>query len=217
MRYMPQWDYNNTPNTCVGCHQNDYSNTTNPDHAGQMFSTDCSTCHSQNSWTPSSFNHDIFWPLTGAHSGIADNCVVCHNGNYNNTSSECVSCHQQDYNNSTNPNHSTLNLGNNCSSCHTTQPGWSPATFAVHNDFYVLAGAHTTLDCASCHNGNYNNTPNTCVGCHQSDYNDTTDPDHEAALLPTDCTICHSQTAWSPSTFDHNTIYPLLGAHANSQ
>ena len=207
-------DYNNTPNTCVGCHQNDYSNTTNPDHAGQMFSTDCSTCHSQNSWTPSSFNHDIFWPLTGAHSGIADNCVACHNGNYNNTSSECVSCHQQDYNNSTNPNHSTLNLGNNCSSCHTTQPGWSPATFAVHNDFYVLAGAHTTLDCASCHNGNYNNTPNTCVGCHQSDYNDTTDPDHEAALLPTDCTICHSQTAWSPSTFDHNTIYPLLGAHA---
>ncbi|MCU0329314.1 MAG: hypothetical protein MUE53_10010, partial [Chitinophagales bacterium] len=51
------------------------------------------------------------------------------------------------------------------------------------------------------------NTPNTCVGCHQSDYNSTTNPNHAAAQFPTNCIACHSQSAWSPSTFDHDNLY----------
>ena len=63
------------------------------------------------------------------------------------------------------------------------KPGWSPATFPVHNDYYVLAGAHTVIanDCAVCHNGDFTNTPNTCVGCHIDDYDNTSDPNHQAA------------------------------------
>ncbi len=209
-------NYNNTPNTCIGCHTADFNATTNPDHEVGMFPTDCTTCHTQNAWTPSSFDHAIFWPLTGAHAGIAGDCASCHNGNYNNTSSDCVSCHQSDYDASLNPNHQTLGLSTNCETCHTTAPGWSPATFPDHNNFYVIAGAHITIanNCAECHNGDYNNTPNTCIGCHQSDFNATTNPDHEVQQFSNECASCHSQDAWMPSTFDHNSVYPLMGAHA---
>jgi hypothetical protein len=209
-------NYNNTPNTCIGCHTADFNSTTNPDHEAGMFPTDCTTCHSQTAWTPSVFDHAIFWPLTGAHATISANCVDCHNGNYNNTSSECVSCHQDDFNTAINPNHSSLGFTTNCTSCHTTDPGWSPATMPNHDSYYVITGAHLAIanNCAACHNGDYNNTPNTCIGCHQSDFASTTDPNHTTQQFPNDCVSCHSQDAWSPSTFDHNAVYPLIGAHA---
>ncbi len=209
-------NYNNTPNTCFGCHSTDFNGTTNPDHEAGMFPTDCTTCHSQDAWSPSSFDHAIFWPLTGAHNAVAGNCAACHNGNYNNTPSECVACHQTDFDGSINPDHDAIGIGTDCASCHTTAPGWSPATFANHNDYYVITGAHTAIanNCAACHNGNYVNTPNTCYGCHQSDFNATVNPDHESGGYPTDCTVCHTQDAWMPSVFDHNTVYPLTGAHA---
>ena len=69
--------------------------------------------------------------------------------------------------------------------------------------------AHAAIanQCATCHNGNYNNTPNTCFGCHQDDYNQTNDPDHQAAQFPTTCETCHSQSAWEPATWDHDNLY----------
>ncbi len=209
-------NYNNTPNTCIGCHTTDFNATTNPDHEAGMFPTDCISCHSQSAWTPATFDHSQFYPLTGAHATIANDCVSCHNGDYNNTPTTCVGCHQSDYNGSLNPNHGTLGISTDCVSCHTTAPGWAPASFAVHDNYYVIAGAHLAIvnDCAACHNGNYNNTPNTCIGCHTADYNGTTNPNHVTAQFPTDCTTCHSQSAWTPSTFDHNNVYPLTGAHA---
>ncbi|MCB0547268.1 MAG: hypothetical protein KDD19_06730, partial [Phaeodactylibacter sp.] len=48
---------------------------------------------------------------------------------------------------------------------------------------------------------------------HADDYNQTTNPNHSAVQFPTDCATCHTETAWVPSTFDHNTIYPIRGAH----
>ncbi|MBK8501805.1 MAG: hypothetical protein IPL46_06105 [Saprospiraceae bacterium] len=76
--------------------------------------------------------------------------------------------------------------------------GLSPASFAVHSDYYVIEGAHTaiTSDCAACHiGGDYANTPNTCAGCHIDTYNATTDPNHQTAGYSTECVTCHSQTA----------------------
>ena len=114
-----------------------------------------------------------------------------------------------DYNTSSNPNHVSLSLPTDCASCHTTAPDWNPALFPNHNDFYPLLGAHAAIanQCATCHNGNYNNTPNTCVGCHLTDYNQTNDPDHQAAQFPTTCENCHSQNAWTPSTWNHDDLY----------
>jgi hypothetical protein len=108
-----------------------------------------------------------------------------------------------------NPNHTALNLSTDCVSCHTTEPDWMPASFDNHNDFYPLNEAHAMIanDCAACHNGDFVNTPNTCIGCHQSDYNNANNPNHSAAQFPTDCTPCHSESAWSPSTFNHDGMY----------
>ena len=208
-------DYNNTPNTCAGCHTEDYNQTTNPDHQAAQFPTDCASCHTENSWIPANFDHDQFYPLTGAHDLIADDCAACHQGDYNNTPNTCAGCHTQDYTQTVNPSHTQLGLPTDCESCHTTDPGWMPATFDIHNDYYALNGAHAAVanDCATCHNGDYNNTPNTCAGCHTEDYNQTTNPNHAVAQFPTDCASCHTEDAWEPSTFDHNSFYPITGAH----
>ncbi len=202
-----QGNYNNTPNTCVGCHQSDYNGALNPNHGANQYPTDCTLCHSQAAWSPSSFNHNNYYPLTGGHVPVANDCILCHNGNYTSTPNTCVGCHQSDYNGATNPNHSSLSLSTDCASCHTTAPGWNPALFPNHNSYWVITGAHTSLDCVDCHNGNYNTTPNTCFGCHQGDYNNTNNPDHQVAQFPTTCTDCHSQNAWTPSTFNHDAMY----------
>lgn len=198
-------NYTSTPNTCAGCHLPDYNQTTSPSHSEAQFPTECLQCHTESSWAPSTFNHqNTAFPLTGAH--IAVSCSSCHQSGYSGTSAICYDCHQTDFMQATNPNHNTLSIQNTCSDCHTTQPGWSPATFPTHNQYYQLVGAHAAIanNCASCHNGNYNNTPNTCAGCHIQDYNSAGNPNHLVAQFPTDCLQCHNQSVWRPSTFNHD-------------
>lgn len=213
-----QGNYNNTPNTCNGCHADDFNQTTDPNHSVQQFSTNCTTCHTETAWVPSTFDHNSIYPFTGAHIAIADDCNACHHGDYSNTPNTCNGCHSADYVQTANPNHSSLNLSTDCATCHTTDPGWSPAAFLIHDDFYVLNGAHIQIanDCAACHNGNYINTPNTCFGCHTADFNQTTDPNHAQLNFSTDCTTCHTESAWTPSTFDHDVQnFPIYsGKHA---
>ncbi|HAD12682.1 MAG TPA: hypothetical protein DCF33_09620, partial [Saprospirales bacterium] len=208
-------DYNNTPNTCFGCHTAEYNATTDPNHQAAQFPTDCAACHTETAWTPTGFDHNVIYPFTGAHQAIADDCNACHHGNYTNTPNTCEACHATDYAQATNPGHTALNLPMDCAMCHTTTPGWEPASFPIHQNYYPLNGAHAGIasDCAVCHNGDYNNTPNTCAGCHTAEYNATTDPNHQAAQFPLDCAACHSETAWVPTGFDHNAIYPFTGAH----
>jgi hypothetical protein len=200
---------------CVSCHQNDYDNTTNPNHSNAGIPTDCVSCHTTDpGWTPANIDHDFF-PLSLGHD-IQD-CNQCHTtGNFSDASPDCVSCHQNDYNNSTNPDHNNAGFPTDCVVCHTTNPNWTPANWD-HNDFYPLNGAHANIadDCAACHNGDYNNTPNTCVGCHLDDYNNTTNPNHIGAQFPDACMLCHTESAWLPSTFDHDGQYfPInSGAH----
>lgn len=208
-------NYSDASPECVSCHQSDYDATTDPDHLAVGYSTDCVACHTTNpGWSPALVDHDFF-PLTLGHD-IQD-CTECHTtGNYSDASPECVSCHQSDYDNTTDPNHSDAQFSTNCVECHTTNPNWTPVTWD-HNDFYPLNGAHAIIasDCMVCHNGDYINTPNTCVGCHLDDYNNTTDPNHSAAQFPTDCMECHTETAWEPSTFNHDGEYfPIYsGSH----
>ncbi|NNF20605.1 MAG: hypothetical protein HKN67_01585, partial [Saprospiraceae bacterium] len=191
---------------------------TNPDHQQLNIPVSCDDCHTTDpGWMPATFDiHDDYYPLTGAHLDIANDCALCHNGDYNNTPNTCDACHLPDYNMSTNPDHQSLGLPVSCDDCHTTDPDWMPATFDIHDNYYVLNGAHAVIadDCFACHMGDYNNTPNTCIGCHIDDYNDTTNPDHVDANLPTDCLQCHTEDAWIPSTFDHSMYYPLNGAHS---
>lgn len=287
----PGGNYSNTPNTCAGCHQEQYDNTNNPNHMAAGFPTDCIQCHSESAWTPATFDHDsqffpiysgkhegewtdcidchtnpdnfaVFtcischtnpetdedhagisgyiyednacfgchptgdaedgfnhdltnFPLTGAHIGI--DCAVCHSDGFQGTPTDCNACHNDNYNETANPNHNAIGISTDCIQCHTTDPGWIPASFANHNDYYQLNGAHAQIanQCTDCHNGDYNNTPNTCVACHQSEYDNTNNPNHQAANFPTDCIQCHTENAWTPATFDHDgQFFPIYsGKH----
>ena len=204
-------DYVSTPGTCVGCHLPDYQQSQNPDHLAIGVGDDCALCHTSDpGWEPALFPvHDNYYPLTGGHAVILNNCALCHNGNYSSTPNTCAGCHTGDYNQASDPDHVLLGFSFDCLGCHTTNPGWTPASFDEHDQYYVLEGAHVLIagECFLCHQGSYVNTPNTCVGCHLDDYNQTSDPDHEAAQFPTDCESCHSQVAWEPSTFNHDLLY----------
>ena len=173
----------------------------------------CLDCHPTGSGE-GSFNHNTsIFPLTGAH--IDTDCASCHITSYSGTPTDCFECHLPDFNQTTNPNHVQLGLSTDCETCHTTEPDWQPASFDVHNDYYVLNGAHVTTDCISCHETQYTGTPNTCIGCHLDDYNQTNDPPHASAQFSTDCLTCHTEMAWEPSTFDHdNQYFPIYsGKH----
>ncbi|GAB4291346.1 MAG: hypothetical protein Kow0098_10530 [Ignavibacteriaceae bacterium] len=203
---------------CVSCHEDDYNIA--PDHLAQAYPTNCEMCHTTKLWSEVTFDHNITnFPLTGAHITVL--CGDCHENGFTGTTTLCYDCHQDNYQQSTNPDHETLILPTDCESCHTTNPGWEPATFPIHDQFYQLTGEHANIsnDCDACHNGDYNNTPDQCVGCHQDDYNSAVNPDHGAAGIPTTCEDCHIPAGWVPSTFNHETTtgFALTGQHAQIQ
>jgi hypothetical protein len=200
--------YSNTPNTCAGCHIDDFNATTAPNHSVSNFPTDCATCHTENSWEPSNFNHDFF-PLSQGHD--IDDCTQCHTtANYADTSPDCVSCHQSDYDTTINPNHVGAQFSTDCIACH-TPGGWTPSTFD-HN-FFPLTLGHDIQDCSQCHiSASYSDTSPDCVTCHLSTYNATTNPNHTSVGFNIDCATCHTTGAWTPSTFDHN-FFPLTLGH----
>jgi hypothetical protein len=207
--------YAGTPTGCPDCHMPAYNQTTDPNHSAIGIPTTCATCHSTDpGWKPAIFpDHNNYFPLTGAH--ITAGCNSCHANGYAGTPTACSDCHMDAYNQTTNPNHSAINIPLTCATCHSTDPGWKPAIFPDHDNYYPLTGAHASVDCFSCHQNNYNNTPNTCVGCHQDKYNQTTNPSHTTLGLSTNCATCHTTNpGWQPALFpNHNNYYVLAGAH----
>jgi hypothetical protein len=212
--------YKGTPAMCDGCHLVDYNKTTNnPNHVATGFPKDCAVCHTTTTWKGAVFNHNTAtkFPLTGFHTTVQ--CAACHvNSIFKGTPATCDGCHLKDYNKTTNnPNHVAAGFPTDCSLCHTTTQ-WKGAVFN-HNTAtkFPLTGFHTTVQCASCHVNNvYKGTAATCDGCHLKDYSKTTNnPNHVAAALPKDCSLCHTTTTWKGAKFDHtaNTKFPLTGFH----
>ncbi len=87
-----------TPTTCVGCHQQDYAGTTNPNHQAAGFPTDCASCHTTAGWAGATFNHDgTFFPIySGAHRGQWTDCATCHTSPTNFATFTCLTCHVHD-------------------------------------------------------------------------------------------------------------------------
>ncbi len=157
-------------------------------------------------------------------------CNLCHiNSNYSlqiaPTSCGNSQCHLTDWNNTNAPPHSAAGAAfaaANCATCHTTV-SWTTATFDHSTTGFALTGMHVSpspTPCAACHvNNNYSLNSTACYGCHTADWQSTTTlggsvPNHIAAGFPTDCSICHSTTNWTTSTFNHSTTsFPLTGAH----
>ncbi len=207
-----------TSTACVGCHLKDYQATTNPNHLAAGIPQQCNICHTTAAWQPASFDHSkTAFPLTGAH--VSVQCAQCHvNGNYNLTTTACVSCHLRDYQGTTNPNHVSAGMPQQCEVCHSTS-SWLNATFDHSKTGFPLTGAHVQVQCAQCHTGgNYNLSVTTCVSCHLKDYQGTTNPNHVSSGFPQQCEVCHSTANWTSATFNHSaTGFPLTGAHTNLQ
>jgi hypothetical protein len=204
--------------SCIDCHEHSNQSELDNKHLGiegyVYESNACFECHPTGE-KEGAFNHALSdFLLSGAHTTL--DCQQCHDNGYSNTQVECVACHQQNYNELTNPNHQVLSLSTDCASCHTTAASWEPASFSIHNQFYELIGAHASIsdNCNDCHNGEYNNTPNTCFACHQSEYNSVNNPPHQLLNYSQDCLECHNQTNWTPAIFNHN-FYPLSGNHTD--
>ncbi|HEY3296100.1 MAG TPA: hypothetical protein VGL38_11745 [bacterium] len=204
--------YVGTPTACYSCHQSDYQRAEN--HVAQGYPHDCTQCHTTNGWDNGNFNHaNTGFPLNGRHT--TQQCASCHaNGNFVNTPSECVACHRDAYEGAFNPPHVQGQFSQQCHRCHVAG-GWQPSTFAHSSTGYELSGAHVALACRSCHqSGPYNRTPQDCYTCHLANYQGVTDPNHVSNQFDHNCLTCHSNTAWTPATFNHNnTPFPLTGAH----
>jgi hypothetical protein len=210
-------NYTTIPTDCYSCHQADFVSTTNPNHVTAGFVTTCLTCHTTNpGWNPTSFNHSGF-PLTLGHA--TPTCTDCHkNGNYSTTPTDCYSCHQQDYLTTTNPNHVSAGIPTTCQTCHTTNPGWNPASFN-HTSFPLTLG-HATPTCNDCHKGNYTSTSTDCYSCHQTDYNNSTNPNHLTLNFSTTCTQCHTTiSGWKPATYtQHDSqFFPIYSGRHRGQ
>jgi hypothetical protein len=186
--------FKGTPTDCYACHAAD------DEHQGR-YGTLCATCHSTLGWTPATFDHTLsIFPLTGAH--VALNCDACHlQGVFKGTPTDCYACHAGD------DAHSGR-YGTNCAGCHTTG-AWTPATFDHNLSVFKLTGAHASVSCETCHvNHVFQGTPTSCYACHAGD-------DAHSGRYGTNCAACHTTSAWTPATFDHNLAsFRLTGAHA---
>lgn len=213
-------NFQNISSDCYSCHQTDYNATSDPNHVNLNFSKDCEECHSTNpGWSPSIFNHSSVYVLSGGHDLVKTDCTKCHADGFINTPTNCSNCHIVDYNLTIDPNHVTNQFPQNCTTCHTTNPGWYPTIFN-HSSIYPLTGGHSIIqnDCSQCHANGYSNTSTECVSCHLVDYNNTIDPNHLANQFPQDCELCHDTgPGWTPSNFNHDADYfPIYsGDHRN--
>jgi hypothetical protein len=176
---------------------------------GVVFTTGA---YAQFGTTDRQFHNQTSFPLEGQHRAVA--CESCHlSGVYKGTPNKCFDCHwvrRQD-------DRFKLQLGTQCEQCHRpvawTAVQWNHGTMTA----MPLNAAHQQLSCQSCHKGDsFRSSETSCFACHQRDFQTAQTPNHVAAGFPTTCEACHapSATTFRGAMFDHNSSFPLIGAHA---
>ena len=184
---------------CVSCHLED------DEHDGHN-GNDCASCHSNESWEESKFDHnrDTDFDLNGSHADVA--CVDCHVEPIYDTSpgDNCASCHLED-------DAHEGSQGERCEDCH-DKVAWEEAPFFDHDlTRFPLLGEHENIECVDCHETSvYVDAAEDCVSCHLEDDN------HEGRFAD-NCDSCHNPVAWDLWLFDHNTQTDFLldGAHVD--
>ena len=197
--------------SCATCHVNGTAakNTNAPlstGHTAVSASTDCSSCHTKTAWKPAT-----------AGAMPAD---VVHN---NSTTTNCATCHSNGYDRSASLRtfqHSLVKAGVSCATCHSG----SVTGVLGKPTSGILGGIHTaaTGDCASCHvvgttfvparfaagsipAGHAGFAAGSCATCHVNgtaakNTNAPLSTGHPAVSASTDCSSCHTKTAWKPAT-----------------
>jgi hypothetical protein len=198
--------YDQATTGCADCHHANFDSTSVA-HRGLGASVNCAACHSTVAWSPATFSHDsVGFLLTGRHTQVS--CAACHlDGVWPGQPTDCRSCHwtrRQD-------DPWLLALGEACGDCHTTE-GWAGAPFDhLGRTGFALVGRHADVACVDCHPGHdASTTPTGCGACHAAAGQAAGHP-----AFATDCETCHSATAWTPSTYNHELAFPVAqGRHS---
>ncbi len=169
--------------------------------------------------------------LAQAHAHLEGNknCTQCHELGKNVTAAKCLNCHT-DLNERIQANKgyhvSSAVKPKNCIECHSDHNGVNyklikldESNFKHELTGYRLEGAHTKVDCRSCHkpenitNSNLKKNPKTFLGlsgkcnqCHLDPHQNT---------LSNSCNNCHNQDKFKPAAlFNHQKAnFALKGAH----
>jgi hypothetical protein len=159
--------------------------------------------------------------VTRAHEKQEEKCTNCHDrSNQRTQSSLCLDCHKDiaaDVSGRRGFHGRMANAGTGeCRACHTEHKGrdadivqLDPAQFDHRLTDFPLVGAHTGLDCLSCHEPKsaWRKAPASCVGCHKRD-------DVHKGQFTQSCGECHGSQSWTGGKFDHDkTAFRLTGAH----
>jgi len=187
--------FEGTPTDCYSCHQADYEDVDDPDHAANNYPHDCTICHSTSGWDEVTFDHNqTDFPLTGAHTSTS--CEQCHiGGQFEGTPTDCYFCHEADYNGTQDPNHTAAGFPQDCALCHTTF-NWD-AQFD-HDDLYfpIYSGRHRNEwdRCSDCHTDPNNFAVFSCIVCHEHNCEDMADEHEDVQDFVCEsnaCLACH--------------------------
>jgi hypothetical protein len=206
--------------TCQSCHL-DYHEAGFVDNPS---GTSCESCHTPNAWTPTLFDlerhgTETRFPLTGAH--LATPCTSCHGGRAVGTAAVftpatvCEGCHAED-----NPHGDQFEEANGvtaCGTCHATST-WASGAFDHATTRFALTGAHSALECESCHAREtdragrpirrFRGLDMACASCHAEDQ------PHRDQFEGRACNDCHDTQSFTLAGFDHErTRFPLEGPH----
>ncbi len=182
---------------------------------GSSFEISCKVCHSPKGWALDreiySFDHNTTkLPLVGQHNSI--NCKSCHPTLvFADAEIDCFSCHTDMH---------AQTVGMDCARCHT------PKSWIVENitdlhrlSRFPLQGPHLVVNCMDCHQSasllHFEPLGVECIDCHMQDYQSANEPNHVLGNISTECTDCHSMTAftWGGAGFNH-AFFPLTEGHA---
>lgn len=176
-------DFQVTLQDCYSCHQKDEP------HDGR-YGFSCVDCHTENGWTPASFDHNLSaFKLEGEHQEAA--CESCHQNNvFAGTPADCYSCHRQD-------DEHNGQYGTDCAACHNPSD-WENADFDHNRSNFPLTGGHARVECQRCHSGGqFKGLSTSCASCHG-------DPAYHAGLFGFDCAACHTVENWSARYRGHH-------------
>ena len=202
---------------CTDCHTDFH----NAQFVVNNFTQNCSDCHSENGFRPSSVTVEMHnkakFQITGAH--LATPCESCHYQQkswvFKGTQIACISCHENIHKNELK---AEFLAEDNCTACHQTE-SWSTISFNHIKTDFPLYGKHSSTLCGSCHRKKENETSSIifssikkdCEGCHQDIHSGQFRVEGIS-----DCSRCHSFENWKPEKFDHTkTEFNLEGAHKN--
>jgi ribosomal protein L15 len=167
------------PTICLSCHEKEDK------HKGQE-GKKCETCHSEQSWKKTTFNHGKMstFPLLGRHMLV--DCKKCHLAEtFKDAKSSCWSCHEKD-------DVHKRKFGTECKDCHNTRD-WKAWDFNHNKTGFKLDGPHNKTGCYKCHQRPMSEKvilSKACGSCHYRE-------DVHNGSFGDQCQRCHIGDKWN--------------------